>query len=256
MAKLPLLPTLGKTMKNSLAELYRAMGYTLITSVVWFAAFTPIIFVFIATVSYLPIVIKETNQIGNAVSLLFIASLLVGFFNGLLTGPVTTALYALYQERKEGYPGIKLFLKNFTRFYWISARVHWAYSLVLSIFLFNILLLTVEKGIVFILAGIFSFYALFLLGLLSFFLHPLIFYKHRFTAIFKKAFLLTLDNFGLIFCLSLFGALMFVLSLALVFLVILVYGAFYIYFVDNGFELIFSKYEDNDGLIAKEESHQ
>jgi hypothetical protein len=52
MAKLPLLPTLGKTLKNSLTELYRSMGYTLITSLIWFAAFIPIVFVVIAAVSY------------------------------------------------------------------------------------------------------------------------------------------------------------------------------------------------------------
>lgn len=255
MAKLPLLPTLGKTLKNSLAELYISMGFTLITSVIWFAAFTPIIFVVIAAVSYLPTVINETKQLGNAVTLLFCTSLLIGLLNGLLTGPVTTALYALYQERKESYPNIKSFFKGFIRYYWISARVHWAYSLVSGIFIFNILLLTVEKSMVFLLAGIFSIYALFFLWLIAFFLHPLIYYKHGFIAIFKKAFLLTLDNLGLVFCLSLLLTLMFVLSFSLVFLIVLVYGAFYIYFVDNGFELIYSKYEANDGTIVKEEAN-
>jgi uncharacterized membrane protein YesL len=254
MAKLPLLPTLGKTLKNSLTELYRSMGYTLITSLVWFVAFIPIVFVGIAAVSYLPTVIAETKQLGNAVTLLFFTSLLIGLFNGLLTGPVTTALYAIYQERKEGYPDLKLFFKGFIRYYWISARVHWAFSLIAAIFIFNVLLLTVEKSIVFLLAGIFSIYALFLLWLLAFFLHPLIYYQHGFTAVFKKAFLLTLDNLALIFCLSLLLTLMFALSLSLVFLIVLVYGAFYIYFVDNGFEFIYSKYEANDGTITKEEA--
>jgi uncharacterized membrane protein YesL len=132
--------------------------------------------------------------------------------------------------------------------------VHWAFSLVCAIFIFNVLLLTVEKGMVFVLAGIFSIYALFLLWLIAFFLHPLIYYKHGFTAIFKKAFLLTLDNLGLILCLSLLLALMFVISFSLVFLIVLVYGALYIYFVDNGFEFIYGKYEANDGTITKKEA--
>ncbi|HYH05020.1 MAG TPA: hypothetical protein VEC37_18160 [Bacillota bacterium] len=253
MAKLPLFTTVGKSLKNALFELYHAMGYTLITSVIWFLGLMPIGFLLLSLVSVLPQILKNSKQLMDAGVFVFVISLVISVVNGLLVGPVTTAFFGMYQDRKEGYPNLKTFFKHFIRFYWLSARVHLVFSIIISLLVFNVMMMVVEPGLLLSVAGIFSLYGLFFLMLLSFYFHPLIFYKNNFKGVFKKAFLLLIDNFGVTFGFGLSLLIMFLLCSALLFPVVLVFGAFYIYFIDNGFELIYGKYEALDEKTTREE---
>lgn len=253
MAKLPFFSTLGNSLKNALFELYRSMGFTLIISVIWFLGFMPIVFLLISLVSVLPQVLKDSKQLMDAGVFIFVSSLVISVVNGLLLGPLTTAFFGLYQERKEGYPNLKTFFKHFIRFYWVSARVNLVFSAIISLLVFNVFMMLVEPGLLLSIAGIFSIYGLFFLMMLSFYFHPLIFYKHNFKGVFKKAFLLFIDNFGLTFGFGLALVIMFLLCSVLLFPILLIFGAFYIYFIDNGFEFICGKYEATDEKTAREE---
>jgi uncharacterized membrane protein YesL len=251
--KLPIFPTVGKTLVSSGRELYRSLGYSLLTSMIWFLAFVPILYILLSIPGVLAAGLKQTKNLMDVVLSSFVGVLLVAFLNGLVTGPVTTALFALFQEKKEGYPNIGSFFKNFLAFYWVSARVHWVFSLIVSVLLFNVFVMIAERSLLMKVAGIFSVYGLFFLLLLSLYLHPLIYYKHQFRAVFKKAFLLTLDNMGISVCLSLATSLIFCLSFCLIFPVLLLFGALYVYLLDNGFEIIARKYEPVDDQGVKEE---
>jgi hypothetical protein len=253
MIKLPVFATVGKTIKKSGTELYRSLGYSLVTSLIWFLAFAPVLYILMTIPQALTLGLKQSKNLMDAGLASFVGVLLIAILNGLVTGPVTTALFALFQEKKEAYPNVGSFFKSLGRFYWLSARVHLAFSVVVSILIFNLLVMMVDKGLLMKVAGVFSLYGLFFLMLLSFYLHPLIYYKHRFRTVFKKAFLLTLDNLGLGICLSLVVGLTFLLSIGLIFPVLLLFGAFYIYLLDNGFELIALKYEAAADNGVKEE---
>jgi uncharacterized membrane protein YesL len=253
MMKLPVFRSVGKTLAGSGCELYRSLGYSLVISLIWFVAFIPVLYILLTIPTALSETLKRAKNLMDAGMASFIGVVMMAFLNGLVTGPVTTALFALLQEKKEGYPNIGSFFKGFFRFYWVSSRVHLAFSLIVCVLLFNVWVMVADRSLLMKVAGIFSLYGLFFLVLFSFYLHPLIFYKHNFRAIFKKAFLLTLDNMGLNVCLSLVLGLLFLVSVCLIFPVILLFGAFYIYFLDNGFELIALKYEPADEQGVKED---
>ncbi|MGD8399723.1 MAG: hypothetical protein PVH64_02130 [Bacillota bacterium] len=253
MMKLPVFPTVGKTLKNSGAELYRSLGYSLVTSLIWFLAFTPILYIILMIPTALAIEMKQAKNLMDAGMASFFGIVVVALLNGLLTGPVTTALFALFQEKKEGYPNIWSFFKCLVRIYWLSARVHLVCSLLVSVLFFNLLVMVADQGLLMKVCGIFSIYGLILLMLLSLYIHPLIFYQKRFGSVFKKAFLLTLDNMGISVLLGLAVALIFLVSLGLIFPVLLLFGALYIYLLDNGFELIAQKYETINENGVKEE---
>jgi uncharacterized membrane protein YesL len=253
MMKLPVFSTVGKVLKSSGAELYRSLGYSLVTSLIWFLAFVPVLYIILMIPTALTIELKQAKNLMDAGMSSFFGIVLVAFLNGLLTGPITTALFALFQEKKEGYPNIGSFFKCLARVYWLSARVHLAFSLIVSILLFNVLVMVADRGLLMKVAGIFSIYGLFLMMLLSLYLHPLIFYKNRFGDVFKKAFLLTLDNMGISILTGLAVALIFLISLGLIFPVLLLFGALYIYLLDNGFEFIAQKYEAANKNGVKEE---
>jgi uncharacterized membrane protein YesL len=251
--KLPVFSTLGKTLKSSGAEVYRSLGYSLVTSLIWFLAFIPVLYVAMTIPAALTLQLKQAKNLLDTGLLSFTGILLVAILNGFVTGPVTTALFALFQEKKEGYPNVKSFFKALGRFYWLSALVHLAFSLIVSVLIFNMLVMIADKALLMKVAGIFSVYALIFLMLFSYYLHPLIYYKNRFSGVFKKAFLLTLDNLGISICWSLVLVLTFLISIGLIFPLLLLFGAFYIYLLDNGFELIALKYEPVDEQGVKEE---
>ncbi|HEY8464553.1 MAG TPA: hypothetical protein VIM29_11165 [Bacillota bacterium] len=253
MTKLPFLPTVGKSLKNSLSELYQAMGYSFITSLVWFLAMIPVCYLLLTLIVALPQIIEQSKQINEAAMFVFVISLLISTVNGLLVGPVTTALFGLYQERKTDCPNLKSFFKLFKQFYWLAARVFLVFSLVVSLLVFNLILMLGEQSLLIYISGVFSFYGLCLSMLLSFYFHPLIFYKNKFKDVFKKAFLLLIDNLGVTFGFGMVVILLFLASVILLFPLFLLFGAFYIYFMDNGFELIYRKYERADENLAMEE---
>lgn len=252
MGKLPLFSTVGNSFKSALVELYRSIGFTLITSFIWFLGALPIGLILWTMISGLPQVLKNVKQPVEAGVTILTFALLAALVNGLITGPLTTALYSLLQERKEGYPTVGSFFKFLFRFYWISARVNLTFSVGISLLVFNVILMLAKSDLLLIVSGIFSLYGLFLITLFSFYFQPLIYYKHTYTGIFKKAFLLLIDNFGVTFGLGLGLLVFFVVCLRLLFPMALVFGAFYIYFIDRGFDLICQRYEPADENRTKE----
>jgi hypothetical protein len=252
MRKLPVLATVGRALKNSGIELYRSLGYSLITSIIWFFAFCPILLLLLTIPTMLTMELQKGRQLMD-VGVALCGALLIVVVNGLVTGPVTTALFGLLQVRKEGYPNLKSFLQCLFRFYWVSCRVHFLFSLTVGVLFFNVLMIGIDQGLLIKFAGIFSIYGLLFLLLMSVFLQPLIYYRNRFGEVVKKSFLLVMDNLLLCLVLSLVLTGFFLLNVVLVFPVLLIFGAFYIYLLDSGFELIAAKYEPVAEQGAKEE---
>jgi uncharacterized membrane protein YesL len=243
MKKLLFFSTFGKTLKKSLQELYNSMGFSILISFMWFLGYLPILFVIY---SFWGVVnTAHSTLVGSQQWFFGILSLLViSFWNGLVTGPLTTVFYGLYQIRKVDYPSFKLFLQIVKKVYWRSAGIHWVFSLVVTVLVLNVIVAIKNSNLFIMIPGVLSAYVLFLVLLTSFYFHPLIHLDNSFKKVVKKSFLLVVDNIGLSIWLNVFLGLMLFLSIGLVFPLLLIYGALVIYVVDNGFEPIYQKYEE------------
>jgi Predicted integral membrane protein len=243
MRKLPLFPTFGNVLKKTFVELYNSMGLSVLISCTWCLGFLPILFMMYGLWGGLANA-HGLQTYGERFAFLVFGSLIVVFWNGLVTGPLTTAWYSLYQARKTDYPSFKLFKQIVKKIYWRSAVIHWLFSAVALILFLNIIIALRNANLLLVVAGVLSAYILFLACLASFYFHPLIHLDNSFKKVIKKSFLLTLDNFGLSFWFSLFLGLMFLLSISLIFPLLLIYGAVAVYVTDNGFEPIYQKYDE------------
>ena len=99
MKKLPFFSTFGNTLKKTFIELYNSMGLSILISLTWFIGFLPILFMMYGLWGGLATA-QGMKTFGDRLMFLIIGSLVVAFWNGLLTGPLTTAWYGLYQARK------------------------------------------------------------------------------------------------------------------------------------------------------------
>lgn len=240
MKKLPLIPTFGKALKATLSEMYGSMAYMLLISVAWFASFIPqctIIILFFRA-------LFDPEFHSFLLQLLIFGSLICSVWTALVTGPVTSALYGMNREKKDSYIGWRTFVKYFKSKYWISFRAYFVITLGVTLAIFNVVISLMEPGLPFKIIGLISLYLLIVLGLMSFYFQPLIFYKHGFKSIFYRSFILSLDNLGLTFLFSLMVGLVFAFGVPSIIVVVLVFGAFYIYLTDFGFEAIAEKYEE------------
>ena len=243
MGKLPFFPTIGKTLKNSFFELYNSFGFTVVSSSVWFVACLPVIFLVSITVNFFFTAVAKHTLDSGLGAFVAVNAMGIAFWNGLLVGPLTTAIYSMRQEMKEQYPGLKTFFILFKQYYWRSALLHWAFSFSMALLFFNCTTALVGKSIVFMLAGIFSIYIILFLALMSLFFNPLLNLNNSFKAVIKKSFLLTMDNLGLTLCLA-FGLLVFLLvSIVIPIFLVIAYGAFFVYIVNNMFDAVWSKYD-------------
>lgn len=237
MTKLTLFPTFGRTVKKSLVELYTSMGFSFLLSALWFIGFLPILLML-----GLLIAAGETQR--ELFSFLIIDLLGISFWNGLVSGPLTTALYGLYQVRKTDYPSIKAFWLVLKKVYWRSAGLHWVFSLAATVLIFNIIMaLSSFKNYTLLIPGVLSVYILFLVALAFYYFHPLLYLGNSFKKVVKKSFLLVLDNMGLSLFFALFFGIIFLISAVLVFPLFVLYGALVVYITDNGFEAIYQKYD-------------
>lgn len=250
MKKLPLFPTLGDTLKKTFKELYGSMGFSFVLSLLWFAAYLPIIFIFIS-IYFNPTLLSKVQQPGDIFILFFGISLVSSIWNGLVAGPVTTALYGLYENRKSDYPNPRMFFQIFKKCYTRSAGVHFVYSLVVTALLLNFVIIFTQPTTLMLIAGIISLYMLFFLILLQFYFHPLLFLDNSFKKVVKKSFLLTMDNLGLTFWYAAIIGLLPVLTLFIpqimpvtMLILFFIYGAFIIYIINHGFETIYAKYDE------------
>lgn len=241
--KLAIFSTFGKILKLSFSELYNSLGYAILMSSIWFIAALPVLFL---AFSNMIIAVKglTDQQIGSMfIPTLVFSMLIISFWNGLVLGPAMAMLFAVHQERKESYISFRSFLNYFKKFYWISARVFWAFSFGVSLIGINFLISLGQNGLIPKIGGMFSIYVLFFLMNMPLFFLPLIYYKHKFTDVFYKAFLLVMDNLVLSLLISVFIGFMLALCGPTVILLVLIFGAFYLLMVDNAFELISKKYE-------------
>lgn len=243
--KLPVLATLGRVVKEVVKELYQSMGYSMILSIIWSVAAMPPIILFFANLGFFVQTFGETETFQSAASMFIVSLVMISLWNGLVTGPVTTALFGMNQERKTDYIGIKTFFRFFKTCYGVSCRVHLLFSLGLTVMVVNFFIAMAEPGLFFRVAGLFSLYVMFFVGLMAIYFQPLIYYKHNVTNVFRKAFLLLVDNFVLTFLLGLVIGIMWMISIPTVIILLLIFGGFYIYLADQSFEIISEKYESS-----------
>lgn len=243
--KLPVLATAGTVLKDVFKELYQSMGYSMVLSIIWSVAAMPPIILFFSNLALFVRTFSEPETFKGMATLFIFSLVLISVWNGLVTGPVTSALFGMNQERKTDYIGVKTFIRYFKELYGVSCRVHLLFSLGLTVMMVNFFIAMAEPGLLFRVAGLFSLYVVFFLGLMALYFQPLIYYKHKLTNVFRKAFLLLMDNFGLSLLLGLIMGLMWMVSVPTVIILLLVFGGFYIYLADQSFEIISEKYESS-----------
>lgn len=243
MAKLPFFRTLGNTLKNTFKELYQQMGFSFLMSFIWFLVYSPVIIFGGTMVQYL--FKTKTAQPGDFYLMMVWFCFATGVWSSFLAGPVTSSLYMLYQAKKEEYPSIKMFFDFFKKIYWRSAAVHGVFFSCVTVLVFNLMISHVNNSILLLLSGIISFYFLLYILMMSFYFHPLIQLDNSFKKVVRKSFLLVLDNFGLSFIYTFILEFLLLISLLIppiAVLLLFFYGAFQIYLISHGFEVIYDKY--------------
>lgn len=238
-AKISVFATLGNSFKESFLELYNSLGFTLLTSFLWFAGNFPIlIFINLFLVAK-----SKSSTIQDLVSYIIMALLLFLIWNSFVAGPLVAVTYGLYQERKEDYPNLNMFLRIIKKVYWRSVLVYGAFSLSVSLLILNIVFAIVGKQIFLMVVAAISIYTLFFITLMSFYFNPLLVLDNSFKKVIRKSFLLVMDNFWLSFCSILILGLLLGLSIKVVFLFVLMYGAIMIYFTNRVFTAVYDRYE-------------
>ncbi len=117
------------------------------------------------------------------------------------------------------------------------------FSIAVALLLMNIWIMLGAKSILLLVAGVISVYVLFALWLMQFYIAPLIYLGNSFKKVMRKSFLLTMDNFALTFSFSLILGILFIVSVIIPILAILLYGGLLIFIMDQGFEVIYNKYD-------------
>ncbi|NLY75269.1 MAG: hypothetical protein GX075_08175 [Firmicutes bacterium] len=243
MARLAVFPTVGMVVKKTFKEIYQSFSYSVLTSMIAAVAYLPILFVFFGMFVYISESADQSMTINHLIQILLQSLFLSAIWNTLAAAPITTTLYSLYQERKEGYPGFKTFFILLWKHYRASFVVNGLSSLVVILLVLNILIAIKGQLWIFFLSGMVSFYFLIFLVLMSFFFAPLIHLGNGIKKTFKKAFLLVIDNTGPTMALMLLLGVFFVLTLIFAPIWILTYGAILIYVTDLGFYAIYDRYD-------------
>lgn len=241
--KLPLIKAYGSVLKTTVTELYQSMGYMFLVSLIWFIATLPMTIVITSICVYTAQNIFKADAAKTILPLFVFSMFLIAVWNTLVAGPVTTALYGMQQVRKESYLEFKTFFEQFKKMYWSSLKVFGVFSFGLFLLIINFIITLIEPNFFLKIIGLITFYIIVLMILMSFYLSPLIYYKHKFVDVFRKAFLVMMDNFGLTLAVNLTMALIYFLSAPSVILLVALYGAFYIWMMDSAFELISERYE-------------
>lgn len=252
--KLPLFATMGDVLKKSLLEIYSSMGYSLMVSVIHFCGALPMIWAGLALLNFIGKSGPHAN-LKNIIPLIFPvifpSLILISVWNALISGPLGVSLYGLYEVRKTDYPNFRMFWDIFRKHYRRTVGVYLVFWLAATLLATNILIaLTPFSNLLIGISGLFSFYVLLFLGIMHFYIQPLIYLDNTFKKVFRKSFLLTIDNIGLSFWFGLIffivPMMFFVLPTVIPFLIIilmLIYGAFVLYVTNHGFEVIYNKYE-------------
>jgi len=240
--KLPFFPTIGKNLGQSLAEMYKSLGFTLLIDLLWFFGYVPIFTMALVSLKAIP----QSPQPGDLLQsvLFFLISFCI--WHSLVAGPLMTIVYTLYQERRIEYPSFKMFGQLFRRFYWRSVKINALFSLTLSLLFLNVILALNFPNILFLASGIVSLYCLLFVLMMSFYFNPLIYLENPLKKVIRKSFLLVIDNFlisfGFTAVLGIVAAVCITFPIAM-FLMAIIYGPLLVYFTDRGFEAVYGRYD-------------
>ncbi len=243
MTKLSIFPTIGMVLKNTFKEIYQSFSYSALTGIFSATFYIPILLIIFGTFSIISESAKKTIAASELVSIFLWGLILAAIWNTLVAAPVTTAFYSLWQNKKENYPGFKTFFVLLWKNYRASFAVNGLFSFTFILLLMNVMLALIERTTLMVVIGIFSFYLLLFISLMSFYFAPLIHLNNGIKKTVKKAFLLAMDNTGLTICLMLLLGILFVLSLLLPVIWFLIYGAILVYVTDFSFNAIYGRYD-------------
>lgn len=232
--KLPFWATVGRIFKESLREIRHSLGVTAGMAALWCIPF----FIAFAVPSDAFIF---SHQLKPMTALLYTAAWFA-IANTLLLGPFTTALYAFFKEREEGYPDIRFFLKALIKHYWRSFLTHLCFSALGFLLIFNITVAITETDFMLRVAAFISFYVLLFLTVMAIYVHPLLVIGNKPQAVIKKSFILVLDNSVFSWVVALILGLGFVLSMIVLPLIVLFYGVFMIHVIRLGFTAVWERY--------------
>ncbi len=241
--KLEFLPALKSTLKASLQEIYRSMSFTALNSILWFLVNLPCFILGFFVVQFLKKGLNGVLQPIEVLQLVGLTLLMIAIWNGLVVGPLVTALYGLAKKREEDYLNVKLFFQLLKKSYLRAMVIYTSYSCFLVMLALNIGIAIIKNHLFFTIIAIFSAYAIFVLFLCSYYFTPLLYLGNGFRKVWRKSLILFLDNLGLTLIYGLIIVLIFVLSLMVFVLMPLVFGAVLIYLLQYGFQPIYDRYD-------------
>jgi hypothetical protein len=232
--KLPFWATIGKVFKETMREIRQSPGVTGGMAALWCIPF----FLAVAVPSDAFIFQHKLE----AIPALLYTLAWFAIFNTLLLGPLTTAFYAFFKEREEGYPDAGFLLKAFARYYLRSALTHLFFSAFGFLLVFNMTVAINEHQLMLRVAAFISLYVLLMLSLMAFYVHPLIVLGNKPRAVIKKSFLLVMDNSAFSWAFALILGFALILSVVILPLIVLCYGVFMVHIIRLGFAAIWSRY--------------
>lgn len=244
MEKLAMIPTLQRIVKNAFKEVYQHFIYSALTSTVLAICNIPIFMIIFATSNFMAGNVSNSVAVGEMFSMLIWGLILCAIWNTIVAAPVSTAMYSLYQNKKEAYPGFKTFFSLLFKHYRAAFTVNGLFSFFFALLVMNVVIAMMERTLLFFIIGMFSFYLLIFIILMSFFFAPLIHLNNGIKKTIKKAFLLVMDNTVMSVCLILLLGILFVLSIIIPVFWFIVFGAFLVYITDLGFYAIYDRYEE------------
>lgn len=242
MQKLSVLPTLERVIKNGFKEVYHYFAYSALNSIVMAICNIPIFMIIFATFNFMAGNVPKNVAVSEMFSMLIWGLILCAIWNTIVAAPVTTAFYSLYQYKKEDYPGFKTFFGLLLKNYRAAFTVNGLFSLLFTLLFMNVIIALMERTLFFFIIGMFSFYLLIFIILMSFFFAPLIHLNNGIKKTIKKAFLLVMDNTGMTVCLVLLLGILFVLSIVVPVFWFVMFGAILVYITDLGFYAIYDRY--------------
>jgi uncharacterized membrane protein YesL len=240
--KIAALPVFWNTLKSSFGQFYYSMGFSFFISMMWFVIYLPIFLIFFMIFPMLFSKISAQGFIATIASFLVVATV----WNGFVAGPVTTTFYGLYRKREEEDDfvlGFSTFLQILKSNYWHAIAVHGSFALAVSLLIMNILIGVFNHQPMLLVTTTVAAYFLILLLLMAFYINPLILLGNGFKKVWRKSFLLTMDNLNLSILLGVILGITLLFCFLFIFLLPFFYGAIMFYIIGNGFEPIYDRYE-------------
>ena len=264
--KLQLDKTLEKVFFGSFRTIYRHVAFSTVQGIIWFFAFLLMV---------LSIPWSRIGNLGNPdqiwesfpfiIASLIYVSLPIG---ALIWGPISCAMVRLAPEIDEP-ESLPILWRGFRENFWSAVKVYGVYFFLLFFLIVDLLAIIVHPSLFMVLISPLIIYSLLLLILMGMYIPGLIvFQKNTVTKVFRKAFLLVMDNavvtIASVFCLAFPAVLLAVAlllnSVASGFLVMLgrvmmiltlpffmfFYGTFIHYLISSLFQDVLSRYGEKE----------